>query len=187
MRTAEDSERALFSSLVEEHQDYLYSFVLGMVGRPDDAQDLAAKAFLKAFLAFKSFKHNCSFKTWITTVAINLVKNFRRDKRELSSLDEAMDEVGFDPVDPSTLPDDSTLMCENKNAISRALQKLPAKFRAFIVMKYLQDLSYEEIAENTGVPVTTVRNRIHQGKEALKELFASEGVAPPMEEGYGTI
>lgn len=187
MRTAEESERALFSTLVAEHQDYLYSFVLGMIGRLDDAQDLTAKTFLKGFLAFKTFNHNCSFKTWITTVAINLIKNYRRDKRELSSLDAAMEEVGFDPVDTSATPDEATVICENKNAIFHALQKLPTKYRVFIVMKYLQDLSYEEIAENTGVPVTTVRNRIHHGKEALKDLFKSEGVTPPMEEGYGTI
>jgi RNA polymerase sigma-70 factor (ECF subfamily) len=185
--TAEESDRALFSALVDEHQSYLYSFVLGMVGNRDDAEDITAKAFLKAYLAFKSFKRNCSFKTWVTTVAINLVKNHRRDKHPASSIEAESEQIGFEPMDVSISPEDTTMRCENTNAIKHAISQLPINYRTFIVLKYLQDLSYEEIADTTGVPVTTVRNRIHQGKEILKELFKKNGVSAPTEDGYEIV
>lgn len=158
-----------------------------MVGNRDDAEDITAKAFLKAYLAFKSFKRNCSFKTWVTTVAINLVKNHRRDKHPASSIEAESEQIGFEPVDVSISPEDAAMRCENTNSIKRAISELPVNYRTFIVLRYLQDLSYEEIADTTGVPVTTVRNRIHQGKEILKDLFKKHGVSAPMEDGYEIV
>jgi len=179
-----DSERALFASLVEEHQDYLYSFILGMIGNAEDAKDLASKAFLKGFMAFNTFKHNCSFRTWITTVAINLVKNFRRDKHSALSIEAETEDVGFEPVDSEIGPEGNAIRNENKHKILKALQKLPINLRTCLVLRHLQDLSYEEVSDVTGLPITTVRNRIHQGKIMLKELFEIEGVCTPVEDGY---
>ena len=177
----------LFGDLVEEHQDYLYSFVLSMTGNPDTAQDIAAKAFLKAYLAFSKFKRNCSFKTWVTTVAINLIKNYRRDRKPTASIDDEFEETGIQPVDEDLTPDDSAVMCENRGRMQKALNGLPFQYKTFIILRFLKDFSYEEIAQTTNVPVTTVRNRIHQGKQMLKELFIKEGVVAPTEDGYDII
>lgn len=185
--TKEDSDRVLFGNLVEEHQDYLYSFVLSMTGNPETAQDITAKAFLKAYLAFSKFKKNCSFKTWVTTVAINLIKNHRRDRKPISSIDDEFEETGIQPVDLDVTPSDSVVICENKSRMQKALNALPLQYKTFIVLRFLKDFSYEEIAQTTNVPVTTVRNRIHQGKQILKELFQKEGVVAPTEDGYDLI
>jgi len=169
---------------VEQHQDYLFSFVYGMTGRFDDSQDLAAKAFLKAFIGFKRFRKSCSFKTWVTTVAINLVKNYWRDKKPVNSMDVMEEDVGFVPPSTELDPGDTTVRDENKEKIRLAITNLPMKYRPFVVMKHLHGMSYTEISEINEVPVTTVRNRIHQGKKILEKLFVEMKVMKPEEGGY---
>ncbi len=155
-----------------------------MMGRYDDAQDLTAKAFLKAFVGFKKFRKNCSFKTWVTAVAINLVKNYWRDKKPISSMECMNEDVGFIPVEGDDGPEDTMISEENKERINQAVCQLPMKFRPFVVMRHMQDMSYEEIAEANDVPVTTVRNRIHQGKKLLEEILVGSGIAQKTEDGY---
>lgn len=154
------------------------------MGKYDDAQDLTAKAFLKAFVGFKKFRRNCSFKTWVTTVAINLVKNYWRDRKPISSMESMNEDVGFIPIEGDDGPEDTMISEENRERINRAVCQLPMKFRPFVVMRHMQDMSYEEIAEANDVPVTTVRNRIHQGKKLLEEILIGRGIAQKTEDGY---
>lgn len=176
-----DNQRVLFEELVIAHQDYLFSFVLSMVGNRDDAEDLTAKTFMRAFMAFKGFKQNCSFRTWLTTVAINLVKNHRRDAKPVSSLDEGNDETGFEPVDDDPTPEQDTFVCEQRRSIGTLLRQVPVQFRACLVLRHVNQLSYEEISDLTRLPVTTIRNRIHHGKKILRELCEKNGMILPKE------
>ena len=179
-----DSDRILFGSLVEQHQDYLFSFVYGMIGRYDDAQDLTAKAFLKAFIGFRKFRRGCTFRTWVTTVAKNLVKNYWRDRKPTNSTDIMEEDMGYIPPAKTLSPEDATVREENKKRIVQAITMLPMKYRPFVVMKHLHGLSYTEIAELNDVPVTTVRNRIHQGKKELEKIFNKMQIVIPAEGGY---
>ncbi len=176
-----DSQRLLFEELVQAHQDYLFSFILSMVGNRDDAEDLTSRTFMRAFMAFKGFRQNCSFKTWLTTVAINLVKNFRRDSRSIASLDEGNEETGFEPADAEMTPEQNVFVCEQRQRIASLLRQVPVQFRAYLVLRHVNQLSYEEISDLTRLPVTTVRNRIHHGKKMLKELCEKNGMIMPKE------
>ena len=178
---SDSSSRNLFETLVLEHQDYLFTFIYSMVGDRDDADDLTAKTFLRAYMAFSGFKRNCSFKTWLTTVAINLVKNYRRDSKSLASLDLESEESGFEPISQFTTPEQDTLACEHKENIGRIIRQIPIQYRACLVLRHVNQLSYEEISELTRLPVTTIRNRIHHGKRILRELCEKSGMVVPKE------
>lgn len=155
-----------------------------MIGRYDDAQDLTAKAFLKAFIGFRKFRRGCTFRTWVTTVAKNLVKNYWRDRKPTNSTDIMEEDVGYVPPAKTLSPEDTTVREENKERIVQAITMLPMKYRPFVVMKHLHGLSYTEIAELNDVPVTTVRNRIHQGKKELEKIFDKMQIVVPEEGGY---
>lgn len=176
-----DSSRNLFETLVLEHQDYLFTFVYSMVGNRDDADDLTAKTFLRAFMAFSGFKRNCSFKTWLTTVAINLVKNYRRDTKMLASLDFESEETGYEPPSQTETPEQSAMACEQRESIGKLVRQVPIQYRACLVLRHVNQLSYEEISDLTRLPVTTVRNRIHNGKRILRELCEKNGMVVPKE------
>jgi RNA polymerase sigma-70 factor, ECF subfamily len=176
-----DGSRILFEQLVYQHQDYLYSFIYSMVGDRDDAEDLTAKALLRAYMAFSGFKKNCSFKTWLTTVAINLVKNYRRDAKPVSSLDVETEETGYEPVSGSVTPEMEALACEQRSKIGQLVRQVPVQYRACLVLRHVNQLSYEEISDLTKLPVTTIRNRIHQGKKMLRELCLKSGMELPKE------
>lgn len=176
-----DSSRNLFETLVFEHQDYLFTFIYSMVGNRDDADDLTAKTFLRAYMAFSGFKRNCSFKTWLTTVAINLVKNYRRDTKLLASLDFESEETGYEPPSQSETPEQSALACEQRERIGKLVRQIPIQYRACLVLRHVNQLSYEEISDLTRLPVTTVRNRIHNGKRILRELCEKNGMSVPKE------
>jgi len=155
-----------------------------MIGRYDDAQDITAKAFLKAFVGFKKFRRGCAFRTWLTTVAKNLVKNYWRDRKPVNSMDCMEEDVGYVPPSETLDPEDVAVREENREKIIRAITMLPMKYRPYVVMKHLHGLSYVEIAELNNVPVTTVRNRIHQGKKELEEIFKRVDIVMPEEGGY---
>ncbi|MEZ4813209.1 MAG: sigma-70 family RNA polymerase sigma factor [Caldisericia bacterium] len=107
-----------------------------------------------------------------------------RDKKPVSSMDILEEDVGFIPASNDMEPEDHAVMDENKNRIVKAISNLPMKYRPFVVMKHLHGMSYTEIAEINDVPVTTVRNRIHQGKKILEKLFVEFKVVQPEEGGY---
>lgn len=152
-----------------------------MVGNRDDADDLTAKTFLRAFMAFSGFKRNCSFKTWLTTVAINLVKNYRRDTKMLASLDFESEETGYEPPSQTETPEQSAMACEQRESIGKLVRQVPIQYRACLVLRHVNQLSYEEISDLTRLPVTTVRNRIHNGKRILRELCEKNGMVVPKE------
>jgi RNA polymerase sigma-70 factor (ECF subfamily) len=152
-----------------------------MVGDRDDAEDLAAKALLRAYMAFSGFKKNCSFRTWLTTVAINLVKNYRRDNKPVASLDEESEETGYEPASNNITPEQEAITDEQRRQIGDLLRQVPVQFRVCLVLRHVNQLSYEEISDLTRLPVTTIRNRIHQGKKMLRDLCLKAGMDLPKE------
>ena len=173
-----------FGVLVQRYQDRLYPTMLRLTGGAEDALDLLQDAFLRAFEKLDRFQGESSFYTWVYRIAVNLALSGRRRRRVTLRLGSGG--PGARPIDPADDPtqSDPTLPWSGPSAtrlIQAALNALADDHRAVVVMKEFDGLRYEEIAAILGVPVGTVRSRLHRARLELRERL--KGVVP---EGHST-
>jgi RNA polymerase sigma-70 factor (ECF subfamily) len=175
-------ETDAFGVLVRRYQDRLYPTLLRLSGCAEDAHDLLQDAFLRAYQKLGSFHGESSFFTWVYRIAVNLALSDRRRKRAFRRRQESARDESFDPPDPSADSDPALPMerAERDQQVQRALDGLAVDHRAVIVLKDLDGLRYEEIAALLGVPVGTVRSRLHRARSELRErlrgIFEEEPV-----------
>jgi RNA polymerase sigma-70 factor, ECF subfamily len=166
-----------FDWLVTHYHGPVYNLILGMLGDTADAADAAQEVFLKAFKGIRHFRQGSSLKTWLYRIAIREALNHRRwFKRHLQknvSID-AEPEEGFAQIDVEDLgatPFDQLAAQEIQAAVQGALQQVQEVFRSAVILRDLEGLSYEEVAEVLDVSVGTVKSRILRGRRALKEIL----------------
>ncbi|MGE3314581.1 MAG: sigma-70 family RNA polymerase sigma factor [Planctomycetaceae bacterium] len=161
-----------FGRLVVRYQDRLFGSLLRILDSHDDARDVAQEAFVLAYQKLASFKGNSAFYSWLFRIAMNAaVSHRRRSGRQMASVDQAREQSGSDPVDghPESRPAHALELAERQALVNRALQEVSEEFRTVLVLKEIEDLSYEEIAEIVGIPIGTVRSRIHRARSELRE------------------
>jgi RNA polymerase sigma-70 factor, ECF subfamily len=166
-----------FDWLVTHYHGPVFNLILGMLGDTADSADAAQEVFLKAFKGIRHFRQGSSLKTWLYRIAIREALNHRRwFKRHLQknvSID-AEPQEGFaqiDVEDLSATPFDQLAAQEIQVAVQGALQQVPGVFRSAVILRDLEGLSYEEVAEVLEVSVGTVKSRILRGRRALKEIL----------------
>jgi RNA polymerase sigma-70 factor, ECF subfamily len=153
-----------FEELLRRYQDRVYNLCRHMVDDRDDARDAAQDVFIKAFRALKSYKPDAGFYTWIYRIAVNTCLDFKK-KRQVPPLDvELMD--SFPSGGP--FPEEVYESKEAGRIIEAALQRLPKKLRAAIVLREMEGLSYEETASVLGISTGTVKSRIARAREQLR-------------------
>jgi RNA polymerase sigma-70 factor (ECF subfamily) len=162
-----------FESIVLNYQDRIYNLCLYMLGNRHDAEDAAQDTFLKAYRSLNDFKPNASLYTWLYRIAVNTCIDHKR-KPFFESIFRRSD-TGEDMVieHPSDLPSPEKEY-ESKQiqvAIQKALRKLSPKLRAVIVLKEMDGLSYEEIADTLDVSIGTVKSRISRARDELRILL----------------
>jgi RNA polymerase sigma-70 factor (ECF subfamily) len=176
-------DRDAFAVLVERHGSRIHAAILRMIGDREAANDLAQETFLKAFSALASFRRGAAFSTWLYAIALNQVRTeYRRRKsvkgQAMLSLDAGGgggDDSPGRPMEPAGAgpgPSDAAGRKEAAALLHRALARLDEEYREAVVLRDLEGLSYEEIAEAVGAPPGTVRSRIHRGRAALREILA---------------
>lgn len=158
-------------------QDRIYAAVYRMVGDAEDARDLAQETFLRAWSSLRGFEGASSFGTWLHSIAINQVRSEMRKRSarkrgapaSLDAMRGEADEGSFDP--PSSAPEPSEVLSTREDVVRlrRAIDDLDPEQREALVLREFQGLSYEEIAEATGVPVGTVRSRLFRARSELRE------------------
>jgi RNA polymerase sigma-70 factor (ECF subfamily) len=166
-----------FDWLVTHYHGPVYNLILGMLGDTSDSADASQEVFLKAFKGIRSFRRGSSLKTWLYRIAIREALNHRRwFKRHLQkniSIDAEPDE-GCAPIEIEDLgatPFDQLAAHEVQSAVQGALQQVPDVFRSAVILRDLEGLSYEEVAEVLDCSVGTVKSRILRGRRALKEIL----------------
>jgi RNA polymerase sigma-70 factor (ECF subfamily) len=166
-----------FDWLVTHYHGPVYNLILGMLGDTADSADAAQEVFLKAFKGIRHFRQGSSLKTWLYRIAIREALNHRRwFKRHLQkniSIDAEPEEgcAQIDIEDLSATPFDQLAAQEIQVAVQGALQQVPAVFRTAVILRDLEGLSYEEVAEVLDVSVGTVKSRILRGRRSLKEIL----------------
>lgn len=159
---------AAFEALVELYQSRLFNSLIHSLGCPEEAEDVAQEAFVKAFSKLATFKQNSSFYTWLYRIAINIAISRHRRKKPKSSLDEYRMNVGHEPVDESNHPSKNLDLEERAAQVQAALELLSEQHRTIIVLREIDDLDYEAISELLDLPVGTVRSRLHRARNQLR-------------------
>ena len=166
-----------FDWLVTHYHGPVYNLILSMLGDVADAADGTQEVFLKAFRGIRSFRQGSSLKTWLYRIAIREALNhkrwFKRHLQKNVSID-AEPEEGYAAIEIEDLaqtPFDQFAAHEIQAAVQSALQQIPDVFRSAVILRDLEGLSYEEVAEVLECSVGTVKSRILRGRRALKELL----------------
>ena len=166
-----------YEVLIQRYQQPVYNLVCRLLNDPSDASDIVQEVFLKIFRNIRSFRHGSSLKTWIYRIAVNEAYNHRRwfsrhQRQEVAfGQDDSAPAYADSFADPSRSPFDEASGHETRALVEAALEKLNPKFRAAVVLRDIEDLSYEEIAVVLEVSLGTVKSRILRGREALRRIL----------------
>jgi len=169
-----EGNAASFGELVSRYQDRLYNTVLRLVNNGEDARDVVQEAFLHAYQSLHSFKGDSLFFTWLYRIAINTAISMKRKQKPMLRIQATGDEKNaIDPLDSSEMsrPDYAIQLAEEEQRIHEALSKLSAEHRAVLVMKDMDGIKYEEMAEALSVPVGTIRSRLHRARLELRDIL----------------
>lgn len=152
-----------FSRLVDKYKNRLFNLVVRMIPVREEAEDVVQETFLRVFQHKNDFDPKYCFSTWIYTIALNLARNnLRRKKKvkflELFDLEETSEEPAVEPGRVALGP-----------WIEKEIEKLPEKYKAAFLLREVDELPYEEIAEITGVPTGTVKSRVNRARMILAE------------------
>ena len=166
-------EPAAFESLVRRHERRVYNVAYRMLGREDYARDATQEAFLTALRKLGSFRGEAAFTTWLHRVTLNTCYDIlrRRGKNPRLDAEQALEQG------PASADHSESVAAAID--VQRALRLVPGDYRAAVILHDVHDLPYEEVAEVLGVPVGTVKSRIHRGRVALARALAGEPTEPP--------
>jgi RNA polymerase sigma-70 factor (ECF subfamily) len=172
VRRVQDGDRTAFDLLVRKYQHRVLKLVSRFVSDAAEAEDVAQEAFLKAYRALPSFRGESAFYTWLYRIAINTAKNaLVSNRRRPVDFDlDLQDPEQYDrhaKLKEGDTPEGVLLTEEIRRTVSEAMEQLPEDLRTAIVLRELEGLSYEEIAEAMDCPVGTVRSRIFRAREAI--------------------
>jgi RNA polymerase sigma-70 factor (ECF subfamily) len=163
-----------FGEIVEIYKDKVYQLCYRMLGNQYEAEDVAQEAFLRAYLNIQRYDDNRKFSTWLYRITTNLCIDRIRKRKPVCHLDAQLE--GSDSLtlysqiaSSSYLPEKEVENMELQESIQQAILMLPEKYRAVIILRYIEELSLEEISGILDMPVGTVKTRLHRGREALRK------------------
>ena len=163
-----------FADIVSLYQHKLYQVCYRMLGNKQEAEDIAQEAFVRAYTNLHTFDQKRKFSTWLYRIATNLCIDRIRKKKPDYYLDAEV--TGTDGLDlysqiasDDQLPEETIEQMELQDRIQYEIGRLPDKYRTVVVLKYMEELSLQEISEILDMPLGTVKTRIHRGREALRK------------------
>ncbi|TAF75443.1 MAG: sigma-70 family RNA polymerase sigma factor [Bacteroidetes bacterium] len=175
-RAIKNNDQKAYAELMKRYRKSVFHLVLKMVRNADEAEDLTIEAFAKAFKGLHKFNPEFTFSTWLFRIATNNCIDYIRKKRVLTtSIDNPMkdsdgDEMTIDIKDSALNPEDQNIRTQKIELMQMIVTKLPSKYQVLIKMRYFQELSYEEIADNLDFPLGTVKAQLHRAKELLFDM-----------------
>jgi RNA polymerase sigma-70 factor, ECF subfamily len=179
-RLRSHDERA-FNELVEAYGDRVYRLLYRMLGRREEAEDLAQEVFVQVFKAVATFRGDARLGTWIYRIAVNLCKNrskylARRHAGRQDELDAAAERSPLGEAQgitsgESAQPDQLVEGFQLESIVKQCIARIEPDFREVLVLRDVEDLTYEEIQEITGLPEGTVKSRLHRARAMLREAL----------------
>ena len=182
MEQLQDGVVQAFDILVHRYKDRLHNFLYRYTHNHQDCEDLVQETFLRVYRSRHSYQRIAKFSTWIYTIALNLAKSMYKKKKRMSLISIHADESDPDDremeiTDSNILQDDKLHLKNSMGELEKALDQLNDNFKEVIVLRDIQQLTYEEISEITGAAMGTVKSRINRARAQLQELIG-EYVGP---------
>ena len=173
-------DEAAFNQLVTGYERRVFALVYRMLGRRDEAEDLSQEVFVQVFKAIDQFRGESKLSTWIYRIAVNLCKNKTKylarrhagDQDDVDAMPERLPNSAAKGVSVGDVsrPDELVEGMQLELVVKRAIGQLEPDFREVLVLRDVEDLSYEEIAAVTGLPDGTVKSRIHRARGQLRAI-----------------
>jgi len=174
IKKVKKGDRNAFAELVDLYKDKVYKVSYRMLGNRQEAEDVAQETFLRVYANIDSYDPSYKFSTWIYRIASNLSIDQLRKRKQIYSLDKQVE--GTEGLewhdrlsDPGQGPEDQLLTGEIQGQVQEAINSLTPKYRSIMILRYLEDLSLNEISEVLKLPVSTIKTRIHRGRETLRK------------------
>jgi RNA polymerase sigma factor (sigma-70 family) len=179
-RAVMEKDQQAYATLMKRYKKAVYFMILKMIRDADDAEDLTMEAFAKAFRNLERFKKDYTFSTWLFRIATNNTIDFiRKKKLKTMSLNNTMSDdsgnsVNIDVEDDDNNPQDQFIRSQRIDMVRIFVDKLPAKYRKLVQLRYFDELSYEEIAQELDKPLGTVKAQLHRSRELLYEIASGK-------------
>lgn len=173
---AKEGDQRAYAELMQRYKDSIYFMTLKMINNKDDAMDLTVETFGKAFENLDRYKPDFAFSTWLFRIATNNSIDFIRKKRlSVISMDSMVDDEGDDrPLQiksDSLNPEESSIKKQQSKELKDIVDKLPSRYKTLIVLRYFDELSYEEIAQQLDLPLGTVKAQLFRARDLLSNVL----------------
>ena len=175
-----NGDSAAFVALVERYKRPVYTLAYRLLGNPTDAEDAAQETFVRAYTRLASYQLGSRFGSWLLSITSHWCIDFLRRRRAIS-LDAAgvgAGEMSL-PSNGEEYPEAVALKTERQREVRAWLASLPEPYRSVLVLRYWHDLSYAEISETTGLPVSTIRMRLFRARQLLSKSREAHGQLAP--------
>ncbi len=178
MEYFQNDKEPAFNELVKRYKDRLHNFLFRYTHNHQDCEDLVQETFLRVHKSKASYERIAKFSTWMYTIALNLAKSMYKKKQKMQKVSihkDSNDSEDFEMhiEDPNVLPDQELHEKLCLQRLEKALMSLPEDFREVVMLRDLQEMSYEEISEITGIPMGTVKSRINRGRAQVCHMIES--------------
>jgi RNA polymerase sigma-70 factor (ECF subfamily) len=161
-------DQLAWEQIVRQHWRKVFNLAYKFVGRHDEAEDLTQDIFLKIFRALHTFDRRANFQTWLISISRNFcIDHYRSVRKERETMARDVDAADLMPVSRERGPHSQLEQTDLRHLIKQALAGLPSALRQAVVLRDLQEFSYQEIAEQLGLPEGTVKSRINRGRLEL--------------------
>lgn len=182
LQKAQEGDRKAFEALVALHSRGVYNLALGYTGRHHDAEEIAQTVFVKVWKALPQFRGASAFSTWLYRLTLNAcTDHYRRERKRRGDL--SLDDPDLSPIrDAAPSPEEIVIQWEEEAILRKALAELPEQHRVILILREMDGLDYQEIAQVLEIQVGTVKSRLARARRALREKLLAEGNlldAPP--------
>ena len=161
-------DQGAWDAIVSRHRRKVFNVAYKFVGRHDEAEDLTQEIFIKVFKSLATFDRRANFQTWLISVSRNLcIDHYRSVRKERETIDRQVDANELMPEAPGPSPVAALEQRDRVSLLRQALAGLPEALRTAVIMRDLEEFTYEEIADRLGLPEGTVKSRINRGRTEL--------------------
>ena len=173
---AKEGDQKAYAELMQRYKDSIYFMALKMVNNKDDAMDLTVETFGKAFENLGKYKPDFAFSTWLFRIATNNCIDFIRKKRlnvvSLNSLtDQDGEERQFEVRSENLNPEETSIRKQENEKLKNIVDQLPSRYRTLIILRYFEEQSYEEIAQQLDLPLGTVKAQLFRARDLLANVM----------------
>ncbi|NLA16153.1 MAG: sigma-70 family RNA polymerase sigma factor [Bacteroidales bacterium] len=168
VKLALENKQEAYTRLLVRHKDRVQAFISNLIVNPAEAEDLVLMSFDRAFSNLKSYNPKYAFSTWLYSIVQNLcIDHYRKNKLSFVALEEAREAEEVNP-------EDVLIAEQQRQAMEKMIARLKPEYAQVIRLRYMQYYAYEEIANELGIPLGTVKTRLHRAKSKLSEIIVRE-------------